>query len=145
MKATLFDLGLSHQLGHSAGDPCALPSDPISLTLFDVTGVHTVRVAYCFCENNHDGNRRTQLLDARWLPASWSRPGTAFTFRLLDFLHKLQTRSKINLYDFYNSLVSVANASGTSPPVVRHRSLALPLQALTIHSYSTAITNCLWS
>jgi len=86
--------------------------------LFNITGIHTVRVTYCFCEENGDGNRRTQLLDARWFPASLSRPGTAFTFRLLDFIHKLQTRSKINLYDFYNSLVSVANAAGMKPPVV---------------------------
>ena len=119
MKVTLFDLGLSHQLGHNVGDPCPLPSDPIKLMLFDVTGVHTVRVTYCFCEENGDGNRRTQLLDARWFPASWSRPGTAFTFRLLNSIHKLQTRSKINLYDFYNSLVSVTDAAGMSPPVVR--------------------------
>ena len=86
--------------------------------LFDISGVHTVCITYCFCERNGDGNRRTQLLDARWFPASWSRPSTVFTFRLLNFIHKLQTRSKINLYDFYASLVSVTDSAGLTPPVV---------------------------
>jgi len=115
---SLYDLGLSHQLGHNTDDPCPLPSDPIKLVLLDISGVHTVRIAYCFCESNTEGNRRTQLLDARWFPASWTRPGTAFTFRLLDFIHKLQTRSKINLYDFYTSLMSVTNSAGLRPHVV---------------------------
>ena len=124
---TLFDLGLSYQLGHDVGDPCLLPSTPISLTLFDISGTHTVRIAYCFCNKNgvQSGNRRVQLLRARWFPASWSRPGTAFTFKLLDFIHKLQTRSKINLYDFYSSLVSTTN-DGLRPPLVRHHIRLLP-------------------
>ena len=94
--------------------------------LFDISGVHTIRVAYCFCEDNGDGNRRTQLLDAHWFPASWSRPGTTFTFRLLNFIHKLQTRCKVNLYDLYASLVSVTNSAGLSPPVVCFLFLVVP-------------------
>jgi len=128
--ATLFDLGLSHQLGHNADDPCPLPSNPVKLMLFDISGVHTIRITYCYCERNINGNRRTQLLDARWFPASWTRPGTAFTFRLLDFIHKLQSRSKINLYDFYNSLVSVTNSAGLSPPIVRPRPFTTPIRLL---------------
>ena len=130
--ATLFDLGLSHQLGHSINDICSLPSDPVKLMLFDTSGVHIVRITYCFCERNDDGNRHTQLLDARWFPASWNRPGTAFTFRLLNFIHKLQTRSKINLYDFYASLISVTDSAGLTPPVVRRHSLAPCIQPLNL-------------
>ena len=120
-RQTLFDLGLSYQLGHDIDDPCPLPSSAVKLMLFNVSGVHTVRIAYCFCNKNgaQSGNRRVQLLRARWFPASWVRPGTAFTFRLLNFAHKLQTRSKVNLYDFYASLVSINNSVGLSPPIVR--------------------------
>ena len=75
---------------------------------------------YCICGDPgaEPVSRRCQLLRARWFPATWTRPGTVFTFRLLDFLHKLQTRSKVNLYDFYLSLISLTNAAGRKPPVV---------------------------
>jgi len=142
-RQTLFDLGLSHQLGHNIDDPCSLPSRPISLVLFDVSGVHTIRVTYCFCNNNgvQSGNRRIQLLRAQWFPASWYRPGTAFTFRLLDFAHKLQTRSKVNLYDFYASLVSIHNSAGLSPPIVCSHFFMLFFQVPKLYSDSIAITN----
>ena len=97
--------------------------------LIDITGIHTVRVSYCFCEANGDGNRRTQLLDARWFPASFHRPGTAFTFRLLDHIHKLQARSKINLYDFYAYIESLTNSAGLNPPVVCSQFLTFSLRA----------------
>lgn len=93
--------------------------------MLDITGVHTVRVKYCFCEASGEharlnpGSRRCQLLRNRLFPATLSRPGTAFTFGLLDFLHKLQTQSKVNLYDFYLSLVSVTDSAGQKPQVVR--------------------------
>lgn len=90
-----------------------------------MSGVHTVRVRYCFCDKAgpdsrlNPGARRCQLLGHRLFPATLHRPGTVFTFHLLDFLHKLQTQSKINLYDFYLSLISVTDPAGQKPPVVR--------------------------
>jgi hypothetical protein len=118
---SLFELGVSYQLGHDVVDPCPFPSDPKPLTLFDISGVHQVRIRYCYCRDNgvQPAFRRCQLLRARWFPATWSRPKTAFTFRLLDFLHKLQTQSKINLYDFHASLTNVTNAAGQTRTVVR--------------------------
>jgi len=121
-EASLFSLGASSQLGHAIGDPCPLPSQPTVLKVFDISGLHTVRVTYCFCDGNglqQPGNRRVQLLRARLFPATWHHPGTVFTFRLLDYAHKLQTQSKINLYDFYVSLLSITNSAGQSPHVVR--------------------------
>ena len=112
---------MSYQLGRAVGDPCVLPSPPTTLTLFDVSGVHTIWITYCFCENagkRRSGNRCVQLLRAGWFPASWHRPGTVFTFRLLNFIHKLQTQSKINLYDFHAALGSITNSAGLNPPVV---------------------------
>ncbi|KAF9789306.1 hypothetical protein BJ322DRAFT_1000561 [Thelephora terrestris] len=130
IETSLFDLGASYQLGHDIDDTCLLPSDYIDLVLFDTSGVHAVRVTFCFCNPNgaQSCNRRVQLLRARWFPASWSHPGTAFTFRLLDFLHKLQTRSKINLYDFHASLASITNSAGLRPPMYRYNELALVLR-----------------
>lgn len=114
---SLFHLGASYQLSHDVGDRCDNPSRPLDLMLFDVSGVHTVQVSYCFC-NENSVPRHCQLLRQRWFPATWARPSTAFTFRLLNFLHKLQTQSKVNLYDFYHSLISVTDSAGQTPPVV---------------------------
>jgi hypothetical protein len=79
-----------------------------------------IRITFCLCDYSGEepAARRCQLLRARWFPATCIRPSTAFSFRLLDFLHKLQTQSKINLYDFYTTLVFVNNSAGQKPPVV---------------------------
>jgi CxC2 like cysteine cluster associated with KDZ transposases len=93
--------------------------------VFDVTGVHVVNITYCECGTA--GSLippRVQLLRNRWFPATWNRPGTAFTFRLLNFLHKLQSTSKVNLYDFHNAMISVLDGSGLSKPLVRTSFLA---------------------
>jgi hypothetical protein len=41
-----------------------------------------------------------------------------FTFRLLDFTQKLQTRAKTNLYDFHSTLVSFTRSAGLNSTVV---------------------------
>jgi len=126
---SLSDLGVVYQLGHCVGERCEVSSIPTELTLFDITGVHTVRITYCFCTNpGPPVFRRTQLMRIRWFPATWDRPGTAFTFRLLNSLHKTQTQSKVSLYDAYAQLVSLADPAGLKPPVVgRYQILVYPV------------------
>jgi hypothetical protein len=115
----MLDLGAVHQLGHRVGENCALPSIATDVILFDISGVTTIRIHYCYCgEPGTQQPPRVQLLRMRWFPATLKQPGTAFTFRLLDHVHKLQTRSKVNLYDIYATLISIHNASGLSPPIV---------------------------
>jgi hypothetical protein len=121
---TLHELGATYQLGHPVGKCCATPSSAVDITLFDISGVTTVRVRYCYCgEPGKQRPQRLQLLRRRWFPATFKQPGTAFTFRLLDHLHKLQTRSKVNLYDIYATLVSIPNPCELKPQVVSACSL----------------------
>lgn len=61
------------------------------------------------------------MLRARWWPATVDRPKTAFTFAVLDRFVHLTVQSKINLYDFYMSLVHETDNTGTL--------------ALKVHSY----------
>ena len=120
IPVSLRDLGAVFHLGHVHGSPCIVPSTPVPLTVFDVTGVHIVNTTYCECDVAGSAvPPRVQLLRNRWFPATWHRPGTAFTFRFLNFLHKLQSTSKINLYDFHNAITSVLDGSGLSKPLVR--------------------------
>ena len=120
IPVSLRDLGAIFHLGHIHGSPCVVPSTPVPLTVFDVTGVHIVNTTYCECSMAGPAvPPRVQLLRNRWFPATWHRPGTAFTFRFLNFLHKLQSTSKVNLYDFHNAMTSVFDGSGLSKPLVR--------------------------
>ena len=135
---TFFNLGATYQLGHHVGEGCSMPSLAVDLTLFDISGVTTVRVHYCYCgEPGKQLPPRVQLLRMRWFPATLRQPGTAFTFRLLDHVHKLQTRSKVNLYDVYATLIAIHNASGLDHPIVstgpsqatcKVNSITVPLQ-----------------
>lgn len=141
---SLSNLGIVYQLDHHIGERCKLPSTPTELTLFDISGVHIVHVTYCFCNNaGPHALRRIQLIRMRWFPATWERPSTVFTFRLLDFLHKLQTRSKISLYDAYATLVSIEDSAGLKPAVVSLYQTFLQ-SVINPPPPSTATTNSPW-
>jgi hypothetical protein len=132
VQVSLTDLGAILHLGHSHGSSCSIPSSPISITVFDVTGVHTIRITYCECRpDDYAVPPRVQLLRVRWFPATWRRPGTAFTFRLLNFLHKLQSTCKVNLYDFHAAMNSVSDNAGLGKPLVSVRTLLPNVQQLT--------------
>ena len=84
-----------------------------------MTGVHTITITYCECDPHGSGvPPRVQLLRTRWFPATWKRPGTAFTFRLLDFLHKLHSNCKVNLYNFHTTIADVLDNAGLRKPLV---------------------------
>ncbi|KAF9785274.1 hypothetical protein BJ322DRAFT_1108728 [Thelephora terrestris] len=118
--ASLKDLGAVFHLGHNYGGSCRIPSSLTPLTVFDVTGVHVINVTYCECDPNASGVPHIQLHRVRWFPATWRRPSTAFTFRLLNFIHKLQSNCKVNLYDFHGAIAAVSDNSGSGKPCQEH-------------------------
>ena len=62
-RTTLFNLGAKYQLGHHVGESCELPSAAVDLTLFDIAGIKTVCVHYCYCgEPGKHQLPRVQLL-----------------------------------------------------------------------------------
>ncbi|KAM6491207.1 hypothetical protein JOM56_013446 [Amanita muscaria] len=90
------------ELGHG-GAPCPLPSTgPANFCIFDTSGIHYISVNFCDCRIIH---QRTQLLRARWFPATFNRPKTAFTFDCLDTFHELTLQGKTPLYDFYHTVL----------------------------------------
>lgn len=117
-RTTLRSLGLVCHLGHN-GDPCPIGPRPLNLTIIDVNGWHKVRVGFCGCDKSAPWRERyRQLLRMRWYPASFSRPRTAFSFDLLETYHKVALQGKLNLYDFYLTIMQKSDNQGRSKTIV---------------------------
>lgn len=117
-RTSLHSLGFTCHLGHR-GDPCPIQSPPHTITIVDANGWHKVKVTFCACDISTPWrDRYRQLLRMRWYPASFKRPRSAFTFDLLETYHKLTLQAKVNLYDFYHSIMQKSDNEGRSKPMV---------------------------
>lgn len=71
--------------------------------LVDTSGVHKVGLDYCDCETAQ--HPTTQLLRARWYPATPIAPNTAATFNVLEHFHLLTFESKASVFEFFHTLM----------------------------------------
>ncbi|KAI0060273.1 hypothetical protein BV25DRAFT_1871286 [Artomyces pyxidatus] len=118
---SLSEAGLCIQLGHD-GLECPNPRPHTStLTVIDITGVHKVTVCYCDCGLMQTVFNYTQLLRARWWPATVKRPRTVTTFRTCKLFHALTIQGKVNAYDFWNGLVRVTDGTGLKKPANHYK------------------------
>jgi hypothetical protein len=116
-KTSLQSLGLRVQLGHSGGFcPCPEPG-PQQFTVFTLTGIHQINIDYCGCQVL-PLSKTVQILRQGWFPATFTRPQTAFTFDCLSFFHELTLQGKVNLYDFYHTLLRVTDNANLSKTIV---------------------------
>lgn len=60
----------------------------------------------------------TQLMRAKWFPATIDRPRTAFTFDVLNHFHHLTLQGKTTPWDFYNAIVHETDNTGLATPEV---------------------------
>lgn len=117
-KTNLAELGLRIQLGHDGGT-CPCPArGPKGFIVFDTSGAHTVNVDFCGCITNGTLDRRVQLLRKQWFPATSARPQTVVTFECLDTFHELTLQGKVNLFDFYHTLIRKTDNAGLNPTIV---------------------------
>lgn len=107
-RYSLYDAGLTMQLGHDGGD-CRRPHSLVTVTIVDLLCIHRVRVAFCDCGHTH---HFVQMLRAGWWPASLKRPRTGFTIRTLEFFQALSLLSKTNGYDFWKTIVHMTDGAG---------------------------------
>ena len=82
-----------------------------------------------------------QLLRVSWYPASILRPKTVFTFDLLDTYHKASMQGKLNLYDFYTTIMQKTDNCGHLKVKVHAGPSVVPAIRLTSVS-STGTTRC---
>ena len=111
-KTALNNLGFRFYAAHEH-TPCPSADSTYSITVIDVNGVHYIDIQFCACtEDVNYVERYRQLLRVGWYPASFQRPKTAFTFNVLDTYHKLSLQGKLNLYDFFSSILQKTDNCG---------------------------------
>lgn len=112
-NATLESLGLVVNLAHPS-DICPVGTETQRILVIDLSGYHFVCIRFCMCSRNSYLEHFRQLLRVRWFPASVLRPKTVFTFDLLDTYHKISLQGKLNLYDFYSTIMQKTDNCGRS-------------------------------
>ena len=117
-RTSLFELDLCFYIGHQHA-PCPSANSLQQILVINMNGAHHLNVQFCTCEGTPDWvESYRQLLRMGWYPASFSRPKTAFTFDLLDTYHKFTLQGKLNLYDFYSSIMQKTNNCGWKKIIV---------------------------
>ncbi|KAH9914838.1 uncharacterized protein B0H18DRAFT_824213, partial [Fomitopsis serialis] len=91
------------------------------LTVVDVTGVHTIRVMFCQC--NEPPEKSIQLLSLGLYPASMLAPRTAFTFHVLDDFLLANKISGIAAQSYFERLRRLTNNAFPTHVADRYREL----------------------
>lgn len=110
-KATLESLGHIMNLAHPT-NVCPVGPEIQRILVVDMSGYHYVRVRFCACSASSFLEPFRQLLRFQWYPASILRPKTVFTFDLLDSYHKFSMQGKLNVFDFYTSIMQKTDNRG---------------------------------
>ncbi|TRM60680.1 hypothetical protein BD626DRAFT_549440 [Schizophyllum amplum] len=122
-RVSLRSLGVTIQLGHPDGQPCAhatLASK--DFVVMDIGGIHHSAVYYCGCAGA--AAPRQQLFRHRLFPATVNSPRTACTFALLDHFVLLTSHGKVTMYDYYNALERMTDSIGISGVKDRYKAFA---------------------
>jgi len=130
-RTSLNDLGLCYYIGHQH-TACPSSDTKAQVLVIDINGAHRVNVQFCACtEDARWVDKYRQLLRVGWYPSSFERPGTTFTFNVLDSYHKLALQGKLNLYDFYLFLLQKTDNCGRTKAVVGHVCFRVDVSLLT--------------
>jgi len=118
-RTSLLELGHSFYIGHQH-TPCPSPNARFQkILIIDHSGAHHIKVQFCACKEDPKWiEHYCQLLRMKWYPASFNRPRTAFTFDILDTYHKITLQGKLNLYDFYKTLMQKSDNCGRKKVIV---------------------------
>ncbi len=115
-KKSLKEIGLRIQMNHIdmvCGNPHAAATD---FMVLDVNSIHKVAVNFCTCEERLPD--RVQLLRYGWFPATVWYPQSCVTFWLLEHFQMVSLASKISVYEYYQGLMHMMDATEVSLPKV---------------------------
>lgn len=96
-----------------------LPAVKGGVTFIDTSGVHRLKVNYCSCPGRKDCDE--QFVEMGFLPASITRPSTAFTFQVLDDFRETNLVCNTAGTSYWNKIVrKTTNVFPGSVPVSSH-------------------------
>ena len=139
---SLLELGLHFYIGHHH-TPCPSVQTFQQILVTGLNGAHYVSVQFCACACQTTPGwveYYRQLLWIGWYPASFDQPRTAFTFDLPNTYRKLTLQGKLNLYDFYLSIMQKTNHCGQKELVCFF--ITTFSRCLICSSFRTATTTC---
>ncbi|KIY60907.1 hypothetical protein CYLTODRAFT_319717, partial [Cylindrobasidium torrendii FP15055 ss-10] len=102
-QVSLYELGLTYQLGHS-GAGCHAAADYIDVIVMHTNGLHRVKIQWCECDRGDADTYWRQAMFMGWYPASWTRPKTFVTFECLKYFRLANVVARVNVRDFVTML-----------------------------------------
>ncbi|KAJ7582414.1 hypothetical protein C8J56DRAFT_894327 [Mycena floridula] len=110
-KSTLFDEGLTYQLGHG-GFACPCPKETLqTMTVMGEATIQSIRVRWCQCERSDQEDPVEVLLRNRWYPATIGNPQTVATFDALEMFRVLNVAGNLNVCDYVTLLEILTDGS----------------------------------
>ena len=110
-RISISQLGYRLYLGHY-GEPCPQRSEISAgrkVVVVHTNGFHETFLEFCVCDGSP--THPLQLMNANLFPATLEKSETVFTFELLDTFQKLSLRSKINAYDYHQTLQEMTDSA----------------------------------
>jgi len=93
------------------------------ITILDVNGIHSLTIGWCRCYNAPE--LPEQLLTRQIIPATLTRPQTAFTFRVLRLFHMLNHVARTTPWDFTGTMTRLTDNIDMHATPVCYRELFL--------------------
>ncbi|KAI0691552.1 hypothetical protein C8Q76DRAFT_771966 [Earliella scabrosa] len=106
-RVTTSDIGLVLYGGHGGRRCPRISREPREMVIVHERGVMKIRMSFC---ESSDQLREllmpepVQLIQMGLYPASWKRPRTAFTLKVMRAYHLLSLQAQTSALDFYNYL-----------------------------------------
>lgn len=123
--ATYSDLGGILTIGHRGRRGCNLPGNTRTLTVVHEQGIYEMSVRFCRCNTaataESEGEEAQQLLRHGLWPASWIKPRTAYSLRVMEEFDRLGVLAHANAYDYFKYLCRLTDDLLPMDAPVRYR------------------------
>lgn len=121
-------MGAVYQLNHF-GSPCNNPEPTLrTLTVLDISGVHTIVHTRCACRRAEGIQAWQQYMRQGWYPASFKNTRTCATFSCLDLLRRLKVIATVNVRDFMTVVEDTTDPFATIDIADRYKALLLMIR-----------------
>ncbi|KAL1742737.1 hypothetical protein HDZ31DRAFT_83918 [Schizophyllum fasciatum] len=121
-RTTLKALGLRVLLNHPPGEHCLLKAAADKdFVVIHHNGIHNVAVDFCHCPQGRHVEHRQQLMRNGWWPATPTSPQTCATIACLRGFTKINSLSKVAMYEYYRAMQHLSGSGNVKIPDKRRQ------------------------